>query len=66
MNDARRKILERIKESLEGIQVPLDRAAKDEAKDAKSGSEMAVLDNVKEASSAVAHAIEELEEALDS
>jgi ribose 1,5-bisphosphokinase PhnN len=66
MNEGRRKILERIKESLEGIQVPLDRAAKDEAKEAKSGSEMAVSDNIGEAAAAVEHAIEELSEALES
>ena len=66
MDDVRRKILERIKESLEGIQVPLDVASKGEELEAKSFEDNATSELLSEAAQNVALAIEKLEEVLES
>ena len=66
MDDVRRKILERIKESLEGIQVPLDVASKGEELEAKSFEDNATSELLSEATRNVALAIEKLEEVLES
>ena len=66
MNDVRRKILERIKESLEGIQVPLAMTSKAEELEAKSFEDNATSELLSEATQNVALAIENLEEALES
>jgi len=65
MNDVRRKILERIKESLEGIQVPLAVASKDEELEAKSFEDNTLAELLSEATQNVALAIEKLEEILE-
>jgi len=66
MDDVRRKILERIKESLEGIQVPLAMASKAEELEAKSFEDNATSELLSEAAQNVALAIEKLEEVLES
>jgi len=66
MDDVRRKILERIKESLEGIQVPLAMTSKAEELEAKSFEDNATSELLSEATQNVALAIENLEEALES
>jgi len=65
MDDVRRKILERIKESLEGIQVPLAMTSKAEELEAKSFEDNATSELLSEAAQNVALAIEKLEEILE-
>jgi len=66
MDDVRRKILERIKESLEGIQLPLAASSKGEELEAKSFEDNATSELLSEAAQNVALAIEKLEEVLES